>query len=329
MCHSTESLYRYQKTSVARASDDFYPTRSDSHTVHLVNVAYNSLFIGEICLPDWDMFTSTCEAAELHAAARAVSGGPVYVSDKPGEHNGGLLKRLVLKDGSILRCLRPGRPTRDCLFADVGKDCASILKVWNENPCGGVVGLFNSQGVAWNFLTHENEVVNKSPPSLNVSVKAYDVESLRGLPGEFVAFWHRTSRLDHLQNGNMSIDATLTPKQWDIITIVPVRQAESESIGSISWAPIGLADMMNSGGSISDATNINPDDKRPSTMITTRGPGRFVAYCRPEPSQISLVDDSTAPTSLPYTYDSRSGALSFVLPSERIGKPHHVKVAWE
>ena len=24
--------------------------------VHLVNVAYNSVFIGEIALPDWDMF---------------------------------------------------------------------------------------------------------------------------------------------------------------------------------------------------------------------------------------------------------------------------------
>jgi len=55
MCHSTENLYRYKETAVARASDDFYPTRTESHTVHLVNVAYNSLFIGEICLPDWDM----------------------------------------------------------------------------------------------------------------------------------------------------------------------------------------------------------------------------------------------------------------------------------
>ena len=302
MCHSTENLYHYQTTAVARASDDFYPTRSDSHTVHLVNVAYNSLFIGEICLPDWDMFTSTCEAAELHAAARAVSGGPVYVSDKPGEHNGGLLKRLVLKDGSVLRCLRPGRPTRDCLFADVGKDRTSILKVWNENPCGGVIGLFNSQGVAWNFLTHENEVVNKSPPPLTASTKAHDVESLRGLPGPFIAFQHRTSRLEHLQNGRKTIETTLAPKEWDIITFVPVRQAESEAVGSISWAPIGLADMMNSGGSVLDATEINLDGKRPSTMISTRGPGRFVAYCRPEPSQISLIDDPTAPTNLPYTY---------------------------
>ena len=329
MCHSTENLYRYQTTSVARASDDFYPTRSDSHSVHLVNVAYNSLFIGEICLPDWDMFTTTCEAAELHAAARAVSGGPVYVSDKPGEHDGSLLKRLVLKDGSILRCLRPGRPTRDTLFSDVGKDRTSILKVWNENPCGGVVGLFNTQGVAWNYHTHENEVVNKSPPTLTAVTNPYDVESLRGFPGPFVAFRHRTSRLEYLHDGTTPLEATLAPKQWDIVTFVPVHEAEYESTGGISWAPIGLADMMNSGGSILEATDIDGDAKRPSTVITTRGPGRFIAYCRPEPSQISLADDLTAPTSLPYTYDARMGALSFVLPSERMGKPHRVEIAWD
>lgn len=330
MCHSTENLYRYKTTSVARASDDFYPTRSDSHTVHLVNVAFNSLFIGEICLPDWDMFTTTCEAAELHAAARSVSGGPVYVSDKPREHNVSLLKRLVLKDGSILRCLRPGRPTRDTLFCDVGRDRASVLKVWNENLCGGVVGLFNSQGVAWNFRTHENEVVNRSPPTLTASTKAHDVESLRGTSGPFVAFRHRTNRLEYLKDGSTSIEATLDPKQWEIVTFVSVREVESEGEGGILWAPIGLADMLNSGGSILHSTELSTDGgRRASTMITTRGPGRFIAYCRPEPSQISLVDDPTAPTSLPYTYDSRTGSLCFVLPSERMGKPHQIKVAWE
>ena len=44
--------------------------------VHLVNVAYNSIFIGEIALPDWDMFHSKHEVAALHAAARAVGGRP-------------------------------------------------------------------------------------------------------------------------------------------------------------------------------------------------------------------------------------------------------------
>jgi raffinose synthase len=131
MCHSTENLYRYKATSVARASEDFFPGRSESHTVHLVNVAYNSLFIGEICLPDWDMFHSSHESAELHAAARAIGGCPVYVSDQPGQHDPQLLRKLVLPDGSVLRAKQPGRPTRDCLFVDVTSDETSALKIWN------------------------------------------------------------------------------------------------------------------------------------------------------------------------------------------------------
>lgn len=43
-------------------------------------------------------------------------------SDAPGKHNFELLRKLVLPDGSILRARLPGRPTRDCLFADPARD---------------------------------------------------------------------------------------------------------------------------------------------------------------------------------------------------------------
>ncbi len=56
----------------------------------------------------------------------------MYVSDKPGDHDFPLLHSLVLPDGSVLRCLQPGRPTRDCLFLDVLRDGRSLLKVGRE-----------------------------------------------------------------------------------------------------------------------------------------------------------------------------------------------------
>ena len=58
-----------------------------------------------------------------------VSGGPVYVSDRPGKHNMELLKRMVLPDGNVLLCTQPGRPTLDCLFADCMRDKQTLLKV--------------------------------------------------------------------------------------------------------------------------------------------------------------------------------------------------------
>lgn len=46
----------------------------------------------------------------------------VICSDKPGNHNFELLKKLVLPDGSVLRTQLPGRPTVDCLFSDPARD---------------------------------------------------------------------------------------------------------------------------------------------------------------------------------------------------------------
>ena len=59
MCHPIECLYAYNETNVARASEDFFPGDPASHSLHVANVAFNSLFIGEIAFPDWDMFQSS------------------------------------------------------------------------------------------------------------------------------------------------------------------------------------------------------------------------------------------------------------------------------
>ena len=82
------------------------------------------------------MFQSTHPCAEFHAASRAISGGPIYVSDSVGKHNFKLLKALVLPDGSILRCQYYALPARDCLFEDPLHDGKTMLKIWNLNKVG-------------------------------------------------------------------------------------------------------------------------------------------------------------------------------------------------
>lgn len=334
MAHSTENLYRYKTTAIARASDDFYPDRPESHTVHLVNVAYNSLFLGEICLPDWDMFQSQHESAPLHAAARAVGGCPVYVSDVPGSHNASLLKKLVLPDGSILRAELPGRPCRDTLFADVGRDGNSALKIWNKNSGGsGVVGAFNVQGVVWNFLTNENEVVEPTPGSVTAKIKPLDVESLRDSDSSFVLWSHTRQSIELLSTEDSAYEIELRPKEWEIATIVPIANR-----GEVQWAPIGLSDMLNSGGAIVGSSPLERSFIRwdrskegtTTTSITTRGPGRFVAFCRPAPVSIMIGDSGVIPEETPFNYDEESGLLSFVLKDERsAGIPHQVTIVWK
>lgn len=79
LCLIVMGNYSSKQTAVVRASDDFYPRDPVSHTIHIASVAYNSVFLGEFMLPDWDMFHSLHPAAEYHASARAISGGPIYV----------------------------------------------------------------------------------------------------------------------------------------------------------------------------------------------------------------------------------------------------------
>ncbi|KAJ6691020.1 hypothetical protein OIU74_015660 [Salix koriyanagi] len=127
--------------SLGRVGDDFWctdPSGDPNGTFwlqgcHMVHCAYNSLWMGNFIHPDWDMFQSTHPCAEFHAASRAISGGPIYVSDSVGKHNFPLLKKLVLPDGSILRCICYALPTRDCLFKDPLHDGNTMLKIWNLN----------------------------------------------------------------------------------------------------------------------------------------------------------------------------------------------------
>jgi raffinose synthase len=61
---------RMTDTAVVRASDDFYPRNEASSHPHVAACAFNSVFIGALAQPDWDMFHSQHPAALLHATAR-------------------------------------------------------------------------------------------------------------------------------------------------------------------------------------------------------------------------------------------------------------------
>lgn len=105
------------------------------------------------------MFQSRHPAAGMHAAARAVGGCSVYVSDAPGRHDPEILRKLVLPDGNVLRASLPGRPTADCIFADVARDGRTALKIWNRNASTGVIGVFNVQGSWWDRELHQARAV--------------------------------------------------------------------------------------------------------------------------------------------------------------------------
>lgn len=81
---------------LVRNSDDFFPQIPSSHPWHVWTNAYNSIFMEYLnVLPDWDMFQTVHDYSGFHAAARCVSGGPIYITDVPGEHNLDLISQMT------------------------------------------------------------------------------------------------------------------------------------------------------------------------------------------------------------------------------------------
>ena len=313
MCHSTDNLYSYRSTALVRAADDFYPDDAASQPVHLANVAYNSLFLAPIGVPDWDMFASGHADAGMHAAARAVSGGQVYVSDAPGAHDFELLRTLVLPDGRTLRCEGAGRPTHDCLFSDPNVDGASALKVWNRNAVTGVVAAFNVQGSRWNRATRRFEEVEGGPVEVTARVRVEDVEGMPDPEGAatwaadsptHVLFGHRAQVPVAVRRGGEAHELRLPTRGWEVFAVSPIAWH-----GGVSWAPLGLVRMLNGGGALV-SSRLGGEGSGVSARVVLKAAGEFGAVCQPRPRTVRVGTEALA-----FSHDAASGMLRVDVPA--------------
>lgn len=83
---------------VVRNSDDFFPNEPSAHTWHIFCNAHNSILTQHLnAIPDWDMFQTNQPYSGFHAAARCLSGGPIYITDEPGKHDLDLISQMTAK----------------------------------------------------------------------------------------------------------------------------------------------------------------------------------------------------------------------------------------
>ncbi len=226
----------------------------------------------------------------FHAAARAVSGGPIYVSDKLGHHNFDLLRKLVLSDGSVLRADYPGRPTRDCLYADPTHDPVA-LKIFNANGDCGILGLFN--------VRHGTG----SEQGVGGTVAASDIPVLR--PGDYVAFYHRSSHLRPCAFDERE-SFELAEGEWELVSFAPVENG---------FAALGLADKFNSTRALSARIW-----KEGECHLSLRDGGKFLAWSVRKPSTVMCNDLPVA-----FSYDAAGSALAAKIPA---GHSHRLVIRW-
>lgn len=293
MSNGQETWYGSPASTLIRSSIDFFPARPESHGMHLYANAQVGLWFGEFMRPDWDMFQSGHEWGAYHAAARAISGGPVYVSDEPGEHDFAVLKKLVCSDGTVLRCEGVAKPTRDVLCVDPTRDGA-LLKVWNRNRVGGVVGVFNA--------THTPE--GRTSGVLRGHVGPSDIPDFTC--GDFALYAHNSKSLEVIA-WSARHPIALGERGFELFTLVPVERG---------FAPIGLGDKMNSAGAITEMSWI--DDRE--CVLALRDGGPFVAYCARKPTRVDVDAGSAA-----YSHESPLGLLRVELPD---GGRRILRIRW-
>ncbi len=126
----SEDMWNRAYSPISRCSNDFLPDDSAWFTKHILQCAYNCLIQGNIHHCDWDMWWTDDPQGKKNSLLRAISGGPIYVSDRLGCSRADILAPLTLSDGRILRCDRPAVPTLDCLTVDPTAS-AGIFKLQN------------------------------------------------------------------------------------------------------------------------------------------------------------------------------------------------------
>lgn len=253
---------------LVRNNDDFFPEIPGSHPLHIWTNAHNALFTQHTnSLPDWDMFQTSHTYSSYHGAARAISGGPVLITDTPGEHGVELINQMTATTPSGKQiALRPAVATALDCFESYGK--GPILKIATSTSTGsGIIGCFNAgEGDRESLIPYSN--FQRAAKSGEKMV----VRSFRS--GRVFTFDTPMSKL---------VKMRLEPRGWDILTASPVNTS-----GKTPVAVLGLLDKMSGAAGV---TKIEVSDSSVLVEIKALGNlGIFVGDASTSVAKV-LVDD--------------------------------------
>lgn len=149
---SSVNVFNTKYSVISRASVDI--KLDNDNMARTVQAFANNMWWGEILIGDLDMYhTSNEKTAEYLTIARAVSGGPVYISDKPEHFNKELIEKLVFKDGKVIRALAPAVPLKESLFKGIDTGCYRVVAPTRHRSCAIAVFNFSEQESAQSFIS--------------------------------------------------------------------------------------------------------------------------------------------------------------------------------
>ena len=258
MSCSNDIIYHCKKSNLMRSSNDFFPNEPLSHSNHIYTNAVNSIWMGQFLWCDWDMFQTSHPYGSYHAASRAISGGPVYVSDRVDEHDFELIRSLTDEDGRLLRCNAVAMPTEDCLFRDPLDD-GKPYKIFNTNDYSAVVGVFGFG---------EDGSICVSPKD----VPGWD-------DGQCICHRHQTGA-NCILSREESIEISLKKGEFDLVTMAKIED---------SFAAIGLVNKLNCGGAVNELKKCADGYE-----LSIAASGELLCYCERPVTELTVDGQTTA-----------------------------------
>ena len=257
---------------MVRNSDDFFPGIPNSHPWHIFVNAHNSLLTSHLnILPDWDMFQTSHPYSSFHAAGRCVSGGPIYFTDEPGQHNLDLIAQMTARttQGKTI-ILRPSVIGKTVGVYNAYEE-ERLLKVgtFNGGVGGtGILGLFN---------------VSERPLSELVNLNAFPgVKSEE----EYVVRSHTTGEVTRPMNLDAEtpvISLEVQVKGYEILSSYPLMvlpTSESRDLDSPSTqvAVLGLLGKMTGAAAVIRSETRLEGNGRLRTEVTLKALGTLGIY---------------------------------------------------
>ena len=174
----------------------------------------------------------------------------------------------------------------------------SYILLSNKRNCsyiqqyGGVIGAFNCQGSGWDPKVHTFRGFPECYKPISGSVHVTEVEwdqkkeaTHLGKAEEYVVYLNQAEELCLMTPKSEPIKFIIQPSTFELYSFVPVTKLG----GIIKFAPIGLANMFNSGGTILDLEYVESCAK-----IKVKGGGNFLAYSNESPKKCQLNGSEVA-----------------------------------
>jgi hypothetical protein len=150
--HNPVNFFNCRTSCVGRCSIDYSKSSTVSAKRHIWQSYGNILWLGQLAWGDHDMFHSSHEGVgRIMAVSKAMSGGPVYLSDAPAAFVADIIRPLCYADGRLLRPLAPAAPLPDSAFIDPCKETAPYRVI--APLAGGSAAV-----VACNLYTGKEEI---------------------------------------------------------------------------------------------------------------------------------------------------------------------------